>query len=180
MTLSDGEKLILIMLSEMYDAQAVKGEIDPDFIRAAIFGDHVWAISWKYSGIPFAQKKDDPPEVKETVDILAMWDLVEFAYEHLSDDDKKWLLAETKRSELPCFIGFDGNADRHYDIARFMIEHLDRFSRFQERGMNSHHTVLPGYLRMQSALADYMHSPSPQFPLSKETLAKIIAARQKS
>ena len=33
MKLSDGEKLIILMLSELYEKLGVEGEIEPDFIK---------------------------------------------------------------------------------------------------------------------------------------------------
>lgn len=179
MQLSDGEKLILLMLSEIYDAQGIEGEIDPNFIREAIFGNDLWAIPWKYSGIPF-EDTESPPEVKQTVDIMFMWDVVETAYEHLSEEEKEWLLAEIDSTELPRFAGFDANHDRHYGIARFLIEHLDRFTTFQKRALNSHSTVVPRYLRMESVFSKYVHSANPTYPLPKEKLAEILKARRAS
>ena len=53
MKLTDGEKLIILMLTELYEKLQIDGETDPDFLRAAIFHDHLCGIRWKYSGIPF-------------------------------------------------------------------------------------------------------------------------------
>ena len=69
MKISDGEKLILLMLSELYDRLEINGEIESEFIRSAIFSNNIWAIPWKYSGIPF-EDQDDPEIVKEVLDIL--------------------------------------------------------------------------------------------------------------
>ena len=49
------------------------------------------------------------------------------------------------------FPGFDGNNEaEHLGIARFLINDLDRFSRFREghRDLNSHHPTLESYGRM--------------------------------
>lgn len=64
MKVTDGEKLILLMLSELYDKVGVEGEIEPDFIRSAIFNDKTWSIPWKYPGIPFEQQ-ETPQVVNE-------------------------------------------------------------------------------------------------------------------
>lgn len=58
MKLTDGEKLIILMLTEMYEKLQIEGETEPDFLRSAIFNDHLWGIRWKYSGIPFEQAED--------------------------------------------------------------------------------------------------------------------------
>ncbi len=45
MAISGVERLILVMLSELYKANKIKGEIDPDFILATAFSDQDWAFS---------------------------------------------------------------------------------------------------------------------------------------
>jgi hypothetical protein len=44
MELSNGEKLILVMLAEIYKSQKIKGQIDPDLVLASIFNDKVWGF----------------------------------------------------------------------------------------------------------------------------------------
>ena len=44
MKISDGEKLIILMLSELYEKLGVDGEIEPDFIKSAIFSDQLGGI----------------------------------------------------------------------------------------------------------------------------------------
>jgi hypothetical protein len=44
MKLSDGEKLILMVLADMYKHLEIKGEFDPDFISATISGGHLWGL----------------------------------------------------------------------------------------------------------------------------------------
>jgi uncharacterized protein len=72
MKLSDGEKLILMMLADLYKRLKIKGDFDPDFITNTISHDYLWGFNWEYTGIPF-EKEQAPPEVAETVDILDMW-----------------------------------------------------------------------------------------------------------
>ncbi len=44
MQLSDGEKLILMMLCDLYDKNEIEGEIDHTFVRDAIFENQTWAL----------------------------------------------------------------------------------------------------------------------------------------
>jgi uncharacterized protein len=55
--LSDGEKLTLLMLCDLCENGNVKGEIDPEFVRSAIYSDYAWALHWKYPFIPFVSKE---------------------------------------------------------------------------------------------------------------------------
>lgn len=57
MELSDGKKLILLMLAEVYRKLEINGEFDPEFIEPAILADQSWGIGWTHAGIPFADKK---------------------------------------------------------------------------------------------------------------------------
>ena len=89
MKITDGEKLILLMLSELYDAVEIDGEIDADFVRSAIFYDHTWSIPWKYPGIPF-EGQETPDVVKEVLDISAYTKI----HQHLRKDLKNRALVE--------------------------------------------------------------------------------------
>jgi hypothetical protein len=51
MKLSDGEKLILLMLSEVFEKLKVEGSIDPALVKNAIFHDHPWALKWEYERV---------------------------------------------------------------------------------------------------------------------------------
>jgi uncharacterized protein YfbU (UPF0304 family) len=149
--ISDGEKLILLMLSELYEKLGVEGEIEPEFIKSAIFRDHLWGIPWKYTGIPF-EDQESPEIVKEVVDILNMWRFIEYGYKELSIKDKAKLEKEVKLfGKAPMFRGFDGNDESSYmSVAGFIINDLERFEEFKNRSLNSHMPSLAKYQRMMS------------------------------
>jgi uncharacterized protein YfbU (UPF0304 family) len=147
--LSDGEKLILLMLGEIYKHLKIKGEIDPNFIAETIYGGHYWGLSWKYSGM-FHGLEDNDRTVSEVVDVLAMWSFIESSYGMLSQKDKDRVEKEAEPfGKHVCFQGFDGNNEtEHLGIARFLIEQLDRFSTFEGRDLNSHYPSIQPYRRM--------------------------------
>src|SRR5690625_2625243 len=128
MKISDGEKLIILMLSELYEKLGVEGEIEPDFIKTAIYSDQLWGIKWKYSGIPF-EESDDPSIVKEVVDILDMWSFVERTFKELDAEEKIKLKADgASFGDDPKFRGFDGNNETEYmGTAMFLVNELERF-----------------------------------------------------
>ncbi len=41
---SDGEKLITLMLCELYKHLKIDGEIDPAFVEAAFYHGHFWSL----------------------------------------------------------------------------------------------------------------------------------------
>ena len=149
MKISDGEKLIILMLTELYQKLDVEGEIDPEFIRSAIFSDNIWSVPWKYPGIPFTDQ-ETPDVVKEVLDILDMWHLIEYSYTNFSDEEKTKLVEGAGVfGKDPKFGGFDGNNEStHMGTALFIVNDLDRFQEFAGRNMNSHMRSLDGYRRM--------------------------------
>jgi uncharacterized protein YfbU (UPF0304 family) len=149
MKLTDGEKLIALMLSDLYEKLDIKSEIDPEFIRSAIYGDQLWALKWKYSGIPF-EESNDPEIVKEVVDILDMWSFIERGYNRLTAKQKNELdIAVPHFGKDPKFEGFDGNNETDYmATALFLVEELDRFREFSDRDFNCHHASIDSHRRM--------------------------------
>ncbi|MGH8761648.1 MAG: YfbU family protein [Nitrosospira sp.] len=152
MKLSSAEKLILIMLSEVYEKLGIEGEIDPAFVKKAILRDHTWGLRWKYDGIFAGSKDDDPPEVNEVTKILTMWRAIEGAYKRLSPEDQEKLKKDAGYFEDDiAFYGFDGNDEAgHFRVATFLITDLGLFDEFKDRDINSHNETLSRYRKMLS------------------------------
>jgi uncharacterized protein YfbU (UPF0304 family) len=141
------------MLCEIMKQLGAKREIDPDFVGAALLGGHYWGLKWKYDYI-FHSHSDSEKTVREVVDIIDMWDFLEVGFKKLSPDDVARVKTEAAlSSEKVSFPGFDGNYEgEHASAAAFLIEKLERFSRFKSRAhLNSHTMTLPGYRRMIAA-----------------------------
>jgi uncharacterized protein YfbU (UPF0304 family) len=172
--LTDGEKLILLMLADLHEKVAINGDVEPGFLRSAIFNDQLWGIRWKYSGIPF-EPAEDPPVVREVIDILDMWSLIEFSYSKLNDEQKASVAREASPfGENPRFHGFDGNGEgEHMSIALFLVNHLDRFQEFKGRDFNCHHPSIDAHRRMLASLEPIRRSLLAT-PLSAEQLSLIL------
>jgi len=177
MKVTDGEKLILLMLSELYKKLEVNGEIEPEFIQSAIFSNNLWAIPWKYSGIPF-EDQEDPEIVKEVLDILDMWSFIEHSFEQLSDENKEYLEHEASPfGKDPKFPGFDGNNESNYmGTASFIVNDLERFEGFKGRDFNSHCPSIDGHRRMLSVFKKVRESINFS-PMSANDLATILKER---
>tara|TARA_R110002167_G_scaffold215893_2_gene420753 strand:+ start:1130 stop:1690 length:561 start_codon:yes stop_codon:yes gene_type:complete len=180
MDVSNSEKLILLMLSEIYQKLGVDGEIDPKFIQSAINSDNLWGIDWKYSGIPRSGSQNDtPPIVTKVVDILDMWSFIEDSYKELSTEDKAALSAEIgPLGDNPSFQGFDGNNESEYlSVLSFLVTDLDRFSSFKGReNLNSHSQTIELYDRMLSVFLP-MRKSLCDVLLHVEQLSQILSAR---
>lgn len=177
MKLTDGEKLIILMLTDLQEKLQVPSEMEPDFLRSAIYNDHLWGIRWKYSGIPF-EPGEDPPEVREVVDILDMWSFIESAYTDLSAPDKEALAERAKPfGTNPRFQGFDGNNETEFmSVAMFLVNQLDRFESFKGRSFNCHHPSIDAHRRML-AVFEPMRRHLVDGGLSVDQLAEILNAR---
>jgi uncharacterized protein YfbU (UPF0304 family) len=147
--LTEGERLITLMLCDLFKRIEVKSDIDPDFVSDAIHRGHLWALNWQYPGI-FHGDDTDEPVVRETGDILTMWSVLEDAYGRLNEtgrDRFKEAVAPWPNEVL--FRGFDGNGEcRHMSVASFMINKMDRFAEFKGRDLNAHMPTLDMHRRM--------------------------------
>lgn len=152
MNLSDGEKIIILMLTELYEKLKVDGEMEPDFLRSAIFNDMLWGIKWKYSGIPFSDS-EDPRIVKEVLDILDMWSCIERSYAKLELSGKEVIMKGLGTlGDAPRFRGFDGNNEGEYvGTALFLVNELERFAEFKGRDFNCHYPSIDIHHRMLAA-----------------------------
>lgn len=148
MQLSDGEKLILIMLSEIHQKLGIENGVDSKLVQSAIFSGNLWALNSEFSGI-FHGSEPTPELVTETLDILDMWRFVERSYESLSNSDKTQVEKEAPLGKYVQFTGFDGNTEAEYSCAaRFLIDELHRFEEFKGRELNSHMPSIGPHRRM--------------------------------
>jgi uncharacterized protein YfbU (UPF0304 family) len=173
--LTDGEKLIILMLADMYKAQKIKGDFDPDFISSTIHNDQLWGFNWQYSGIPFGPY-ETPQAVRDTGDFLDMWSIIEESYANLSAADKKKLEKDAEPfGKHVKFRGFDANNEPHFGIALYLINDLERFTHFKGRELSAHMPSIDAYRRMYEVFEPMragLHSRS----LNLAELAAILKA----
>ena len=151
--LSDGEKLLTLMLADVIEKLGVDTETNLSLVRNVIYGGHYWALDWEMPGV-FHGHVDKRSRVSFVVDVLDMWTILEEGFERLSAEGKAHLVKNAAPfGEHVVFTGFDGNNEGEYmSIATFLVEDLQRFSRFRDkRSLNSHHPTLETYGRMVRA-----------------------------
>ncbi|MET3725875.1 YfbU family protein [Sphingomonas trueperi] len=168
MQMTDGEKLLAVMLADVLKALESDGEIDPGFVTSAITSGNTWAFKWKYPGI-FEDSAPDEDVVSEVGRILTMSSFVEYSISELSPEE----LESIPDNERQVFIGFDGNNEPHYGVATFLVEDLNRFSELKGRNMNSHMPMVAKYLRMAEA---FDHVRGGLGPLSLQNIQTILSA----
>jgi uncharacterized protein len=168
MKLTDGEKLILYMLSEIYENLGIRNGIDPKFVKSAICDGHAWGLKREYTGI-FGIDEDDPAVVSEVSNILEMWLFLESSYDRLSD------AAKARVATVPRFGGFGGNS-KHGSVASFLIQKPDRFNEFKGREM---YEYTPYSLQQQRAMLAVFTPMQSSFPgrLNADQITEILNAR---
>jgi uncharacterized protein len=152
MRLSEGERLILFMLTEIYEHLGIQNGIDSKFVQSAICDGHAWGLKRKYPGL-FNIDEADQSVIGEVCNILEMWSFLESSYGQLSMADK------ARISTVPKFEGFGENSN-HVSVASFLIQKLDRFSEFKDRKMydyttcslQQHRAMLAVFMLIQASI----------------------------
>jgi uncharacterized protein len=171
--LSDGEKLLAMMMSDISKHLKIKNGIDPDFIQEVITGGHYWAPRWEMSGL-YHDHVDDPRDVDFVIDVLDMWSRIEEAYKKLSTKEKTQV--EKNFGGKLGFIGFDGNNESELrSIAHFLIEKMERFTEFKGRIINSHSRTRAMYQRMLDVFEPLREKVGME--LNADQIIQILTAR---
>lgn len=147
---SDGEKMLILMMGDLYKHLKIKDpEMEPQFLADVIYGGHYWAPQWEMNGV-FHGYSDTPQDVQHVVGVLDMWSFIEEAYEVLSPEEKALIVEEVGAWMTDVkFAGFDGNEEGSYlQIARFLVDKMNRFTRFKGRTLNSHTLTTKRYADM--------------------------------
>jgi len=177
--LSDGEKLIISMLCDLYKRSQIDGDIDPSFVEEALLGGHYWALRWQYPGL-FNMEADSIETVHEVGDVLEVWWFLEQSYAELSEKDKDRVKKEAEPfGDNVVFRGFDGNEEAEYlNIAEFLIDKMNRFTYFKGRDLNSHMPSIKWHRRMVRAFKPMRLSLSGRNSLSAGHIIKILNAQR--
>ena len=166
MKMSDGERLIVVMLAEVMQGMKLNGKVDPALVETLACNGDDWAIKRMYSGF-FKNEPGTLEQVTETANILWMWEIIEHSLAELTDAEAD----EAKGWHGTQFQGFDGNNDDHYGIAITLINKLGEFDSFKGHTLNSHSmTSLPHYQAMYEKFDKYRHAQ----PLSLDALRDVF------
>jgi hypothetical protein len=175
---SDGEKVLILLMRDLYSRLKITDAgLEPDFLAEVIWGGHYWAAEWKLPGV-FHGHEDDPKNVSFVVDVLDMWDRIEAGYAQLNKKDRSALEeAAAPFGKNPRFPGFDGNNEAELlGIAGFLVNKLDRFSRFAGRDLNAHMPTIDMHRRMLRVFQPLRSSLiGGEFGLAQ--LAKLLQAK---
>ena len=149
MNLSEGERLILVMLCDIHKALNLKGVIDPDALKPLILEAEQKGLARASNGAS-GEHRDRTAVATEVSEILDMWSAIERGYKHLSAEEKRNVEAEAgPLGRGVRFSGFDVESEIEYrNAAHHLIEATGLFERFQGRNLEAHMPALAGYRRM--------------------------------
>ena len=173
MAISGVERLILVMLAEIYKANKIRGEIDPDFVLATAFSDQDWAFSWRYPGI-FRGDPEQPEIVDETCKILDMYRRITRSFEELPQAERDRVTAKSHPfDDYVKFQGFDFNNDPHASVVDHLVKHLERYDEVNP-DLNSHSSsTITQYRRMLERIQDFPMS-GPNWQLSADQIIAVL------
>lgn len=177
MQLSNPEKLILLMLSEIYDKLELN-QVDTNLLRSAIYSENTWALDWEMPGVIGSEGEATPQIVRDVVGYLDMWSFIEEAYATYDVSSRELIAREAGPfGRHVRFPGFDGNNETGaLSIARILVEDMGRFSRFKGRDLNSHAPMIPAYDRMIEVFEPIRSSLTGVRPLAPEQVVSILLA----
>lgn len=174
MSVSDGEKLIVTMLCDIYKRLEIDGAVNPDFVSKHVNGDF-WAIKREYSGI-FGSEEREPEDIKFVEDVLNMWRVLESGYDRLTPDDQERVKAARGAfGDAPRFEGFDGHTPYPF-IATTLVKDLDLWDEFAERPMDSHTPDTEVHARMLEA-SRAVRERLNYGPLDADAIIEIVDSR---
>lgn len=124
------EKLILLMLSEIYDHLRITGgTVDGVKVKAAVTSGNTWSLPNFYN--------DDynMAEAEYVRSVLKMWEHIEKSIEVLSPEDKEKIPVQHWGADITRFPGFYSSkrGARCLSIAEHMTDDLGLWSRFAGR-----------------------------------------------
>ncbi len=174
MLLSNGEKIILLMLSQIHEHLKIE-ETRASLVRQAIETGNLWAIEHSFPEI-FDNGEKAPDVVSVTRDVLTMWLALEESFANLSSTDKEWLKKSSSQiSDRVVFPGFSGNYEIDYlSTARFMVNVLGKYEHFADRDLNHFLPHMDTYRRMLAPFERILKRNA-SLTLSAQEIAEVFA-----
>lgn len=169
MKMTKAERLIVLMLCDLYKSPGEDKIFNHKLVEYAVAQGQLWALSWEYGDLLSA----DPP-TKEQVDLVAdvmtMWQVIEAFMSRFTPEERDEIATATDTSlDLIKFQGF--YEEPYRSIFRFMLEELGKWSEFAGRDYSKMLPVLGAELRM---LAKYKEIRNAAGFNRKFTPAQII------
>ena len=150
-TISDGDRLIISLLSDLLKHAQVETDLDLELIQELTSSGQTWALREVYPGMFGATRHKDPPVVAEVREILMMWSFIERGFALLSSEDQTRVRDDARFA--PTFRGFDGTIEAEFlqtthALIRIHEHRRQPFGEFAGRDLDAHVPMLDTYRRM--------------------------------
>lgn len=163
--------MLFTLLTDIHKALNIEDSVDADFIQRMIAGENGWALAHAYPQM--FVREDTPANVKYVMDVLDLWQLLELAYEDLTEAERAQL--DFSAGDV-VFPGFDGNNEIELlSIARVLTEDLGKWAHFKGRIKNSHMPTTSLYERMLEELSKQREPYS--YELTLDQLQAVLRSR---
>jgi uncharacterized protein YfbU (UPF0304 family) len=146
--LTEGERVILLLLTEIQDHLKLESSSRANPLREAIVSGNLWSIEEHFPEV-FDNMEITKATANEVREVLAMWQRLEESFSRLSPTEKEWLASTGPQGQYVKFIGFSENYEPEQSQAtRFLVNATEQFSYFKGRELNSHVPMSGQYRRM--------------------------------
>lgn len=95
----------------------------------------------------------EPGVIRETLDVLTMWQVLELSFALLSEPERSFLQRAPYPFRTVRFLGFGAAYEGHYRVARHVIEDLGRFAMFRGRDLDAERPLIDLYRPMLVAFS---------------------------
>ena len=175
MEMTKAERLIVLMLCDLYKSPEEDKIFNPKLIEYAVAQGQLWALSWKYGDLLSA----DPP-TKEQVDLVAdvmtMWQVIEAFMPRFTPEERDEIVTATDRSLDR--IKFQGFYEAPYrSIFSFMLEELELWPEFAGREYSKMLPVLEADLRMLAKYKEIRDADRFDLKLTPAQIIEILNER---
>ena len=145
MEMTDVERLIFLMLSEINEKIGIKSNILPDFITTTNLRDKQCPFIESSSN-----KKNALSITEEVVSILDMWVDIQRSHYSLTNEKREMLEINVPYiGNKPVFSGFDISYEKDYmELTRYLVGEIERFRKLWVSDFVSKTPSLNGYKRM--------------------------------
>jgi len=177
MSYTQAEKLQILLLCDIHSALGIKNSYDPGLIKEAVETDNIWALEWEYHSL--STPEDNPLEVKHVCDVLDMYDMLKFTYDHLTPEEQNQLAEDVPHFSADSslsFPGFDYNNEGKLVSVAHMLAKMGRFNR-QDITKNSHSPTFEVSERMLEVYAPERANFHHGRGLTYEALKNTLLAR---
>ncbi len=146
--LTEGERVIMLLLTEIQEHLEMENSSRSKLLREAIVSGNLWSIEELFPEV-FDNIEITKSTANEAREVLAMWQRLEESFSRLSLAEKEWLTSTGPQGQYVKFIGFSENYEAEQShAARFLVNATEQFSYFKGRELNSHVPMSDQYRRM--------------------------------